>query len=131
MRYSNGSGRNQAIQPLKRIRQKAPATVTVSPSVTENGNDTEVLDYRHAFYLAAVRGTEALDLQDHIWIGMEVDAIVLSAGIPTDRIGSSLPLSQVQRQWSRWRLARIRLARTVAEARLGVRRATPQGTATS
>jgi guanine deaminase len=77
----------------------APATVTASPSATDNGNDTQVLDYRHAFYLATLGGAEALGLQDHIGtlaVGMEFDAIVLSAGNSPDRIGSSLPWSPVQ-----------------------------------
>jgi guanine deaminase len=44
-----------------------------------------VLDYRHAFYLATLGGAEALGLQDCIGtfrVGMEFDAIVLSASLP-------------------------------------------------
>lgn len=45
----------------------------------------DVLDYRHAFYLATLGGAEALGLQDTIGtfgVGMEFDAIVLSASPP-------------------------------------------------
>jgi guanine deaminase len=81
--------------------KKAPATATANQSAQENGSGASnaVLDYRHAFYLATLGGAEALGLQDHIGtlaVGMEFDAIVLSAGNPPDRIGSSLPFSPVQ-----------------------------------
>lgn len=48
-------------------------------------NEDAVLDYRHAFYLATLGGAEALGLQDRLGslaVGMEFDAIVLSAGAP-------------------------------------------------
>lgn len=43
------------------------------------------LDYRHAFYLATLGGTEALSLEDRIGTfrpGMEFDAVILSADYP-------------------------------------------------
>lgn len=48
-------------------------------------NDDSILDYRHAFYLATLGGAEALGLQDRIGtfsVGMEFDAVVLSASWP-------------------------------------------------
>jgi len=45
---------------------------------------TPVLDYRHAFYLATLGGAQALGLDDRIGtlqVGMEFDAIILSAGL--------------------------------------------------
>jgi guanine deaminase len=52
---------------------------------SSTGQD-HVLDYRHAFYLATLGGAEALGLQDRIGtfgVGMEFDAICLSAGVGT------------------------------------------------
>jgi Amidohydrolase family len=76
------------------------ATVEATANQLVQGNDCNaVLDYRHAFYLATLGGTEGLGLLDHIGtlaVGMEFDAIVLSVGNPSDQIGSSLPLSLVQ-----------------------------------
>lgn len=57
-------------------------------------NDTEtkgsdpcnsILDYRQAFYLATLGGAEALNMHDQIGtlkVGMEFDAIILSADVP-------------------------------------------------
>ncbi len=48
-------------------------------------NAEDILDYRHAFYLATLGAAEALGLQDQIGtfrVGMEFDAIVLSASSP-------------------------------------------------
>jgi guanine deaminase len=52
-----------------------------------NGSDTcsSILDYRHAFYLATLGGAEALYMHDRIGtlkVGMEFDAIILSADVP-------------------------------------------------
>jgi len=47
-----------------------------------NSDDSTILDYRHAFYLATLGGAVALGLQDRIGtlrVGMEFDALVLSA----------------------------------------------------
>lgn len=49
------------------------------------GSD-QVLDYRHAFYLATLGGAQALGLEDSIGtlaVGFEFDAIVLSAEVPS------------------------------------------------
>lgn len=55
----------------------------VASRALQSPNDT--IDYRHAFYLATLGGAEALGLQHRIGtfrVGMEFDAIVLSASSP-------------------------------------------------
>jgi guanine deaminase len=50
----------------------------------EQSLSSPVLDYRHAFYLATLGGAEALGLEHRIGtfgIGMEFDAIILSAAV--------------------------------------------------
>jgi len=62
-----------AAQALQQHHQRTPTSA----------KESAVLDYRHAFYLATLGGATALGLQHRIGtlaVGMEFDAIVLSAG---------------------------------------------------
>ena len=48
-----------------------------------------ILDYRHSFYLATLGGAEALNMHDRIGtlnVGMEFDAIILSADVPNSPV---------------------------------------------
>lgn len=75
---------SQALQQQQRITHPSNDAKT-----ERNMKCDSRLDYRHAFYLATLGGAEALNIHDRIgtlMVGMEFDAIVLSAGVPNSPV---------------------------------------------
>lgn len=79
---------SQALQQQQQIQQQPPQKQ--QPAIKTAKAETEVLAYRHAFYMATLGGAEALGLQSRIGslaVGMESDAALLSA-----QVGMSSPV---------------------------------------
>jgi guanine deaminase len=71
-----------ASQALQQQYQQHKSESNKSDNEGEEQQQSTVLDYRHAFYLATMGGAEALNMQNRIGTlapNMEFDAIVLSA----------------------------------------------------